>query len=434
MADVKISDATPAGTLLETDLVPIARAGSSAPLNASMADLATYITILASTHPPGMSNQPPTAGKMEQYARGDHIHPTDISRAPIDSPKFTGLPTAPTMLPSDASDAIATTKFVHDLGASGILRTQTPGIDDNSELVATTEFVMNQGSTQPPLMDGTQTAGVSSRFSRADHTHPTDVSRAAFDEIPLSSTATPVMDGAAAAGTSKAWSRGDHVHPTDTSRAAVSAIPAASSTLPAMDSAAAIGTGVTWARADHVHPTDASRAPLASPVFTGNPQAPNPTPSTDADQSIATTFFVRTGITDGSDALAGQVGEYLSNQTLSTAAITLASGVDTIIVPLQLNAGDWDLTASIGFTMASNNSTTLRAWLNTSGGSVAPPVDQVGGNVVMPVANNTPQVIMPVVPTRVNLTAAATVRLGATVTSSGGTISGWGKLMARRRR
>jgi hypothetical protein len=434
MADIKISDATPAGTLLESDLVPIARVGSSAPLNASMADLATYITVLASTHPPAMSNQPPTTGVMEQYARADHVHPTDTSRAPINSPIFTGNPQAPTMLPSDASSAIATTKFVHDLGASGTLRTQTPGIDDNSELVATTEYVQNQASTQPPLMDGVPTAGVSQRFARGDHTHPTDMSRAAFNEIPLAGDASPAMNGLAATGISKAWSRDDHVHPTDISRAAVTAIPVASSTLPTMAGTVAIGTGTTWARADHVHPVDTSRAPLASPVFTGNPQAPNPTPSTDADQSIATTYFVRTGITDGSDALAGQVGEYMSNQTLSTAAIALTSGADTIIVPLQLNAGDWDLTASIGFTMASNNSTTLRAWLNTSGGSVAPPVDQVGGNVVMPVANNTPQVIMPVVPTRVNLTAAATVRLGATVTSSGGTISGWGKLMARRRR
>ena len=92
MADIKISDATPAGTLLESDLVPIARVGSSAPLNASMADLATYITVLASTHPPAMSNQPPTAGVMEQYARADHVHPTDTSRAPINSPLFTGNP------------------------------------------------------------------------------------------------------------------------------------------------------------------------------------------------------------------------------------------------------------------------------------------------------------------------------------------------------
>jgi hypothetical protein len=58
----------------------------------------------------------------------------------------------------------------------------------------------------------------------------------------------------------------------------------------------------------------------------------------------------------------------------------------------------------------------------------------MGGNLTVPVANNTPQVIQPIMPTRVNLTAPGVVRLGATMTTSGGTISGWGKIMARRRR
>lgn len=40
--------------------------------------------------------------------------------------------------------------------------------------------------------------------------------------VPSASTATPAMDGTASAGTSDSWSRGDHVHPTDTSRAASS--------------------------------------------------------------------------------------------------------------------------------------------------------------------------------------------------------------------
>src|SRR5580765_5503709 len=118
MVDIKISEATPAAPLTETDLVPIARAGTSAPFNATMSDLAAYITVLASQHPPEMSGSPATAGTMEQYSRADHVHPTDQSRAPIDSPQFEGHPTAPTMPPTDSSTAIATTRFVHDLGAS----------------------------------------------------------------------------------------------------------------------------------------------------------------------------------------------------------------------------------------------------------------------------------------------------------------------------
>lgn len=36
------------------------------------------------------------AGKATRFAREDHVHPTDTSRAPLDSPKLTGTPEAPT--------------------------------------------------------------------------------------------------------------------------------------------------------------------------------------------------------------------------------------------------------------------------------------------------------------------------------------------------
>lgn len=43
-------------------------------------------------------------GSSTEYARADHVHPTDTSRAPVESPAFTGTPTAPT--PTDSSGDI----------------------------------------------------------------------------------------------------------------------------------------------------------------------------------------------------------------------------------------------------------------------------------------------------------------------------------------
>jgi hypothetical protein len=63
-----------------------------------------------------------------------------------------------------------------------------------------------------------------------------------------------------------------------------------------MDGVAAAGSATQWSRGDHVHPSDTTRAPLASPVFTGNPTAPTPTPSTDSSLRIATTAFVQGAI------------------------------------------------------------------------------------------------------------------------------------------
>lgn len=46
------------------------------------------------------------------FARGDHRHPTDTSRAPLASPDFTGTPTAPTATAGTNTTQIATTAFV----------------------------------------------------------------------------------------------------------------------------------------------------------------------------------------------------------------------------------------------------------------------------------------------------------------------------------
>jgi hypothetical protein len=53
-------------------------------------------------------------GVSSLLSRGDHVHPTDTTRAPINNPALTGTPTAPTNpAPSDSSTQIATTAFVH---------------------------------------------------------------------------------------------------------------------------------------------------------------------------------------------------------------------------------------------------------------------------------------------------------------------------------
>lgn len=85
----------------------------------------------------------------------------------------------------------------------------------------------------------------------------------------------PIMAGVAAPGVATAYARGDHVHPTDTSRASVT----------------------------YVDTQDNLKAPLASPTFTGSPQAPTPTPSSDSTTKLATTAFVQAAVS----AVAGGV-------------------------------------------------------------------------------------------------------------------------------
>lgn len=69
-------------------------------------------TYAASTSSPLMDGTA-AVGTSTSYARGDHRHPTDTSRAPLASPQFTGTPGAPTAAAGTASTQIATTAFVN---------------------------------------------------------------------------------------------------------------------------------------------------------------------------------------------------------------------------------------------------------------------------------------------------------------------------------
>lgn len=191
-------------------------------------------------------------------------------------------------------------------------------------------------------------------------------------------------------------------------------IPGASAVVPDMDGVGAVGVATAWARGDHIHPSDTSRVPVVGGV-------------------TVTGILPHQGITDGSNAAAGQVGEYMGAQLLSTAGVTLTSGQATQIAEITLTPGDWEVFGSLGLTLTNNNGTDASGWISTAG-VAAPSVDQMGGNGYMPVGNNQGQFILPVTPLRVNVTANTTAILGTSTTFSGGTHVAWGKIMARRLR
>lgn len=65
----------------------------------------------ASTTSPKMDGTA-TIGTEMAFARGDHIHPSDTSKANLASPTFTGTPAAPTATKGTNTTQIATTAFV----------------------------------------------------------------------------------------------------------------------------------------------------------------------------------------------------------------------------------------------------------------------------------------------------------------------------------
>lgn len=173
-----------------------------------------------------------TPGASPLGSRGDHVHPSDTSRAPVSagtaigttfvagggvsatnvqaaideldaekaplaSPAFTGNPTAPTPLTASNDTLIATTAFVKSVTGdlaplaspafTGNPTAPTPLTADNDTSIATTAFVQTLVAQQPfgmlpsngtPLMNGAAACGVGVEGSRYDHVHPVDTSRA----------------------------------------------------------------------------------------------------------------------------------------------------------------------------------------------------------------------------------------------------------------
>jgi hypothetical protein len=214
--------------------------------NTTQVATTAYVIGQASSTTP-VINGTAAVGTSLKYARADHVHASDTTKANLASPTFTGTPAAPT--------AVA---------------------DTNTTQVATTAYVVGQAASANPLVNGTVAVGTSLRYARQDHVHPTDTTRAAV--------ASPTFTGTPAAPTAAA--------DTNTTQLATTAyvVGQAGSATPLINGTAAVGTSLRYSRQDHVHPTDTTRAPLASPTFTGTVTLPAVS-YTGNVSSTATGFF-----------------------------------------------------------------------------------------------------------------------------------------------
>jgi hypothetical protein len=81
------------------------------------------ITGLSSTNP--TMNGAVAVGTGTTVARADHVHPVDTSRAPLNSPTFTGTLTTPTLSLTTSDTATAATHYMVETGSDGIVRPKT---------------------------------------------------------------------------------------------------------------------------------------------------------------------------------------------------------------------------------------------------------------------------------------------------------------------
>jgi hypothetical protein len=97
----------------------------------------------ASTMPPFMdSGTIGVPGSAATYSPGDHIHPSDTSRAALSGAAFTGTVTAPTPTAGDSSTKVATTAFVSSAIAAMPLTSLAP-----QSVTGTSATITSQSAT-----------------------------------------------------------------------------------------------------------------------------------------------------------------------------------------------------------------------------------------------------------------------------------------------
>ena len=288
--------------------------------------------------------------------------------------------------------------------------------------------------------------------------------------VPAASATAPLMDGTASAGSSAAWSRGDHAHPSDTTKYNTSnpsgyqtagqvsaSIAAAAYVLPTAStsilggvrvdgSTIAINSGVISAAGASITVSD---TPPSSPsagalwfnssVGSGGGQLYVFYSDGNSSQWVPTTnqmgggYLPLQGVTNGSDAPPGQIGEVISS-VVASPGVTLTTGVSAAVTSLSLTPGDWDVTGEVWIAVGAGGATAIYAGINS--GPTVPGFQAIGAarsNIFATITGSQISVL-PLRSCRVSLSAMTTYYLAVIATFPSGTTTAYGNIIARRAR
>jgi hypothetical protein len=334
-----------------------------------------------------------------------------VAYAPINSPAFTGIPTAPTAAPGDSTGTLATTAFVHNAvvaattgvasfntrtGAVALLQADVTGVGgallaspvftgapaaptvapgDSSTKLATTAFVAAALTAGAVASFNTRTGVVT--LSTADIT--------GAGGAPIAS---PALTGTPTAPTALQTVNNTQVATTAYVRTAIAAVAAGVASFNGR-------TGAVTLQAADV--SAVGGALLAGPAFTGVPTAPTASVGTSTTQ-IATTAFVQAALTGaGVASFNGRTGVV----TLNTADITSAGGAPlaspvltgTPLGPTAAVSTATNQLATCAFVMAQIPASAVASF-NTRTGAVALTLADVtgvgGAPLASPVLTGTP--------------------------------------------
>ena len=139
------------------------------------------------------------------------------------------------------------------------------------------------------------------------------------------------------------------------------------------------------------------------------------------------------GVTDGSNAAAGQIGEVISSNV--TTGVSATASVPFNVTSIALTAGDWDVSGEIWNALPASASASAIAAINSVSATIptasALNTARIQTNVTQATAS---MMVLPLKACRVSLSAPATYYLIAQLGFSTGAASATGNIWARRAR
>ena len=139
------------------------------------------------------------------------------------------------------------------------------------------------------------------------------------------------------------------------------------------------------------------------------------------------------GVTDGSNAPAGAIGEVISNVRVVASALTLANTVAQNVCTITLTPGDWDVQGNAWFSIGTT-ATNIHAGINSVSATVPLDASLSVVRYTENVALNGGGQMRTLSPCRVNVTAPTPYYLYGSVNFPSGTCTAYGALWARRMR
>ena len=163
-----------------------------------------------------------SVGSETKFAAGDHVHPSDTSRVPITRTINNKALSADITLEASDVGAVPTTRKVngHALSADVTVTASDIGVEEGAEVNQNAFSNVKVGTTTVAADTKTDTLELvaGSNVTITPDATNDKITIEATDTKYTAASATPLMDGTAAVGLSAKYAREDHVHPSDTSR------------------------------------------------------------------------------------------------------------------------------------------------------------------------------------------------------------------------